>query len=256
MQINGPVVLTRPLAQTEPLATQVRALGLDVVVFPLLEIAPLEDTTALCAALADLQNYALITFVSPNAIAAAFAARPHWPDGLHLAVMGEGSRRELARHGMDARNARISSPIDPLRTDSATLLETLDRTQLRGRRVLILRGESGRELLANALRSAGAIVTQVAAYRRNAPVLDVTRQATLAALLSAPARWIITSSEALRHLLAMVQMTGIEDGVAKLQRQLLIVPHQRIQESARLLGFQHIVLTGSGDVALLAALQS
>lgn len=256
MQINGPVVVTRPLTQCQPLASRIEALGYRAVVFPLLEILPLADTTALQAALDELASYALIAFVSPNAIAAAFALRPDWPQGQHLAVMGEGSRKALASHGIDARRFRISSPRDPLRTDSQTLLETLDLAALRGQRVLIIRGESGRELLADALRGAGAIVTQVAAYRRCAPQADAPRLRELAALLDAPANWIVTSSEALRFLHGMAGHAAIKDGVAKLQRQQLIVPHQRIQETARLLGFQHIVLTGSGDGALLAALQS
>jgi uroporphyrinogen-III synthase len=41
-----------------------------------------------------------------------------------------------------------------------------------------------------------------------------------------------------------------------LQQKSLVVPHLRIEESARELGFRSVRLTGSGDGALLAALQS
>jgi uroporphyrinogen-III synthase len=44
--------------------------------------------------------------------------------------------------------------------------------------------------------------------------------------------------------------------VANLQHQRLIVPHPRIAETARALGFADLTLTGSGDERLLAALQS
>ncbi|MGI4846624.1 MAG: uroporphyrinogen-III synthase [Janthinobacterium lividum] len=256
MQINDPIIVTRPLAQATALAARVRALGRAAVVFPLLEIAPLPDQSALLAALADLQAYALIAFVSPNAIAAAFAARPHWPAGLHLAVMGEGSRAALAAHGMNDCNATIISPANTLRTDSQTLLETLDIARLRGRQVLVLRGESGRELLADALHAAGAQVTQVAAYRRQAPVLDQPMQQRLRSLIDSEPTWIVTSSEALRFGVVMAAALDDKNAVAKLQRQQLIVPHQRIEETARQLGFAQILLTGSGDAAVLRALQS
>ncbi|MDB5839883.1 MAG: uroporphyrinogen synthase [Herminiimonas sp.] len=254
MRLN-PVVITRPAAQAEALAARVRALGREAVVFPLLEIHPLPDQRPLQAALAGLADYSLVAFVSPNAIDAAFAARPQWPAHPTLAVVGEGSRAALARHGMTETNATIISPRDAQRTDSQTLLAVLDVAALRGKRVLIVRGETGRELLADALRAAGAQVTQVAAYRRTAPRLDTARRAQLLSLLDSESSWIVTSSEALRILLDMVREAATADGVAKMQHKKLIIPHVRIAETARALGFHEISLTGSGDEALLAALQ-
>ena len=251
-----PVVITRPAAQSRPLAERLVAQGHEVVVFPLLDIQPLPDQSALRAALADVSNYALVAFVSPNAIAAACAVRTDWPRSVTLAVMGEGSRAALAGLGINPGNATIVSPANTERTDSQTLLETLDLESLRGRQALIVRGESGRELLGEALRAAGMDVRQIAAYRRSIPPFDPARQQTLARLLDAPSRWVITSSEALRGLLDMARALDGERAVANLQHQQLIVPHVRIEESARALGFHSVRLTGSGDEALIAALQS
>jgi uroporphyrinogen-III synthase len=251
-----PVVITRPLAQAEPLAQRVRQLGHDAIVFPLLEIHPLPDPAALRAALAHLRDYAMAAFVSPNAIDAALALIPAWPLEVAIAVIGEGSRAALGAHGITSANARIVSPRDTKRTDSQTLLEALDVTALRSRRVLVIRGESGRELLADALRAQGVHVDQVAAYRRAAPVLDAGRTNELRSLLDAGATWLITSSEAVRNLIDMTSRAAGDEGVAKLQRHALVVPHARIAESAHALGFQHVVLTGSGDEQLVAALQS
>lgn len=251
-----PVVITRPLAQARSLAQQVAALGREAVVFPLLEILPLSDPAPLHAALAELDRYALVAFVSPNAIDAAFAAQSEWPRNIVLSVMGEGSRKALARHGKTQGNTTIISPIDASRTDSQTLLQALDLAGLKGKQVLVIRGESGRELLADGLRSAGAEVTQVAAYRRTAPALDAERASRLAQLAAQQADWIITSSEAVRNLLHLAQQALDNAGVAKMQQQNLLVPHARIAETAHTLGFQHVTLTGSGDESLLAALQS
>lgn len=250
------VVITRPLSQAALLAARIAALGHDAVLFPLLDIQPLPDQSALRAALADVSRYALVAFVSPNAIAAACAVRADWPREVTLAVMGEGSRAALARQGINDGNATIVSPANTERTDSQTLLETLDLARLRGRRALILRGETGRELLGDALRAAGMDVDQVAAYRRSVPPFDPPRQRELARLLACDSLWIITSSEALRGLLDMARALDGDAAVVVLQQKRLIVPHIRIEETARALGFHSVTLTGSGDEALIAALQS
>jgi uroporphyrinogen-III synthase len=250
-----PVVITRPQAQAMELQRRVAALGREAIVFPLLEIQSLPDNTQLKETLAELERYALVAFVSPNAIDAAFAARSDWPYDIPLAVVGEGSRQALQRQGVPA-STQIFFPADPDRSDSEGLLQALDLDALRGRAVLIVRGESGRELLGDALRAAGAEIVAVAAYRRVAPLLDDARRRQLEALLRRSSDWLITSSEALRNLLDMVAQLNLPDGTATMHRQRLIVPHMRIAETARALGFSRIVQSRSGDDGLIAALQS
>ncbi|RJG05651.1 uroporphyrinogen III synthase [Noviherbaspirillum cavernae] len=250
------VVITRPTAQALPLAQQVTGAGRDAIVFPLLEIHPLPDLAPLRMALQDLSGYAMVVFVSPNAIDAAFGVLPAWPDNLPIAVVGEGSRKALAQHGVTSSNATIFSPVNKLRTDSQTLLEVLDLDALRGKRVLIVRGETGRELLTDALRSSGIEVIQLSAYRRAAPELDQARRVQLTQLLESQNDWIVTSSEALRVLMQMLNQLDNNDAVAKMQHQRIIVPHVRIAETAQMLGLTNITLTGSGDEQLFAALQS
>jgi uroporphyrinogen-III synthase len=120
--------------------------------------------------------------------------------------------------------------------------------------VLVVRGEGGRELMPDALRGAGAAVETVAAYRRAVPALSPELATRLRGLLPEPNDWIITSSEALRGLVSLVDQLG--DFHQQLRQQHLIVPHARILETARGLGFTRLTLTGSGDERLLAALQS
>jgi uroporphyrinogen-III synthase len=260
----GTVIITRPRAQAGPLAARIAATGRAVETLPLLEIAPLADPAPLRAVLAGLAGYAMVAFVSPNAIDAAFAHIARWPDGVTLAVLGEGSRAALAAHGITPANATIVSPADTAHSDSEHLLQTLDLAALRGRRVLIVRGEQGRELMADGLRAAGADVTVVAAYRRAVPALTPDLAATLRRLLGQPNDWIITSSEALRGLVDLLEQLERQDSagadpakyVVMMQQQHLIIPHARIAETANNLGFTRLTLTGSGDERLLAALQS
>jgi uroporphyrinogen-III synthase len=256
-----PVVITRPRAQAQALADSVAALGREAVLLPLLEIFPLSDQSALQRTLAGLADYALVAFVSPNAIDAAFAHIARWPDGVALAVLGETSRACLARHGVNDGNATIFSPLDPARSDSEHLLQALALNALstletlNGKRVLIVRGETGRELMADGLRAAGAQVDTVAAYRRQVPAMTAQLASTLGQLLARQNDWIITSSEAVRGLLGLVTQLG-DAAVANMQQQHLIVPHARIAETANSLGLTRLTLAGSGDASLLAALQS
>ena len=270
------VVITRPLAQCQAMARSVAASGRQVALLPLLVIEPLADPTPLSAALAELESYALVAFVSPNAIDAAFGHIGQWPAGVALAVLGQGSRSALAQHGVTDASATIFSPLDPAHSDSEHLLQALDLDALRGRRVLIVRGESGRELIADGLRAAGALVSTVAAYRRSVPRLTAELRATLTALLAHENDWIVTSSEALRGLMQLVREldargvdatageaageaaveSAVESAVVKMQHQHLLVPHARIAQTAEALGFTRLTLTGSGDERLLAALHA
>lgn len=254
------VVITRPAAQAGPLAAKIAALGWPVTLLPLLEIHALdgEDECAqLQAVLARLTGYDLVAFVSPNAIDCVFAHLAAWPPGVPLAVVGEGSKMALAAHGVTAANASITSPFDTARSDSEHLLLALDLPALRGKRVLIVRGDGGRDYLADGLRAAGAEVEFVTAYRRKVPTLTPALRATLENLLQHNNDWIITSSEALRGLLALLGEMGDEKmAVVKMQQQHLIVPHARIAQTAAALGFARVTLTGSGDAGVLAALQS
>ena len=250
------IVITRPLAQAEALAPRIAALGLRPVLFPLLEILQLADSRPLQAAFARLDDYALVMFVSPNAIDAAFRHIASWPAGVAIGIVGAGSRAALARYGVDGTNARIFAPAADDKTDSEGLLAALDLEALQGRRVLIVRGQSGRDFLSDALRAAGVQVDHVGAYERAAPQPTPVLLAQLRALLDGDNCWIITSSEALSNLLQMLPQTGLDDAVVKMQHKRIVVPHPRIAETARRAGFSRVKLTGSGDERLLAALQS
>jgi uroporphyrinogen-III synthase len=251
-----PTVITRPLSQAGPLAARLAAMGRDARIFPLLEIQPLADKTQLTACMNGLSSYAMVAFVSPNAVDAAFSCLSQWPKGVVAAVVGEGSRLALAKYGVTNETATVLSPIDAQRTDSETLLEVVDLPALAGKKVLIIRAETGRELLADRLREAGISVDQVAAYSRSAPLLDAQRRQELSQLIDARCDWIITSSEALRYLKEDVQQVAGSSGWEKISQATLIVPHARIAETAKNMGFEQIILSASGDEALMAAIQS
>jgi uroporphyrinogen-III synthase len=85
--------------------------------------------------------------------------------------------------------------------------------------------------------------------------MDEGRRQQLHALLGEPRIWVITSSEALRNLVDMAALTGDAQDRARLLAQELLLPHIRIEETARELGFARILRCASGDEALFAKLQ-
>jgi uroporphyrinogen III methyltransferase/synthase len=258
-------VVTRPAGQSSELIARLSAEGIDTLEFPLIEIAPVEDDAPLLAALAALDRYALVVFVSPNAIDHAFAKyNAIWPHALPIGVVGPGSVAALARHGVVAPEHRIVSPPssdhdDDARFDSEALYAGLEaqlgENAFDGKQVLIVRGDGGRGWLAERLREAGAQVDTVAAYRRLVPDPPIGDWARVHALLAgAPHAWLVTSSEGVRNLdsLAHAHLTAAE--TTTLKHAPLVAPHSRIAETARGLGFDCITMSGAGDERIVRAL--
>ena len=235
------VVITRPLQQTERLSAALVTAGARVMLFPTIEILPLADPAALDVVVDRLDSYDIAVFISPNAARAAMMAikaRRTWPGALQAATIGRGGERELARHG-------VTDVIAPARFDSEGLLAMPAMQSVADKRVVIFRGDGGRELLGDTLRERGAVVEYVACYRRALP------QADPAPLLAIDAV-TVTSSEGLQNLLTLLGAAGREYVLSVP----LFVPHARIEAAARDAGCRQVSLTAQGDEGLLAGLSS
>ncbi|MGA4213906.1 fused uroporphyrinogen-III synthase HemD/membrane protein HemX [Ralstonia nicotianae] len=252
------VIVTRPRAQAPMLVAALERHGLRTLQFPLLDIAPTPNLDDLRAALADPSRYALVVFVSPNAVQQAFAAMPEgfrWPQDVPAAVVGPASAQALAAHGVAAPTYRVIRPdshADDARQDSEALYARLDVVTLSGREVLIVRGNGGREWLADRLREAGVAVRTVEAYRRSVPVPDAAAWAALREVLAGRHAWTLTSSEAARNLDSLARASLSAAEVEALYAAPCFAPHARIVEQAQSLGFRDVTLTGAGDDRLLA----
>jgi uroporphyrinogen-III synthase len=240
------IVVTRPAEQAGTLAELIRRAGGHALVFPVVEISDIPDLRALNAVLARLEEFDLAIFISPSAVDKAMnlvAARGGLPPRLRVATIGRGSVKALARFG-------VSTVIAPERRfDSEALLEMPALLEVGGKRIVIFRGEGGRELLAETLAARGAHVEYAECYRRTRPRADVS------SLMRAWARRelhaiVVTSSEGMRHLFDMVGKLG----QTWLQKTPVFVPHPRIAETARSLGVREVRLTGAGDEGIVAAL--
>ncbi|SAK75450.1 bifunctional uroporphyrinogen-III synthetase/uroporphyrin-III C-methyltransferase [Caballeronia catudaia] len=259
------VVVTRPGGQSSALLALLTNAGFGTLEFPLIDIAPVDDDAPLRAALDELylppnaagpERYALVVFVSPNAIDHAFSRLgAPWPVDLPVAVVGPGSVAALARQGVHGPSHRVISPstedADP-RFDSEALYAAIEAhfgtTGLKGKRVLIVRGDGGREWLAERLAEAGAKVEKATAYRRVLPEPSMQKWERIHALLAGePQAWLLTSSEGVRNLAELAHEHLTADEIARLKRAPLVCPHPRIAEAARGAGFDRITVSGAGD---------
>jgi uroporphyrinogen-III synthase len=215
-------------------------------VFPAIDILDADDPAPLRAAADQLDAYDLAVFVSPNAVdkaMTAIRARRAWPPGLRAATVGKASEQALARHGVDG----VIAPSD--RFDSEALAALPALADVRGWRVVVFRGDGGRELLGDTLRSRGATVDYVACYRRARPAADPGPlvRALERGEIDAVA---VSASEGVRNLFDLAGEAGRE----RLRRTPLFAPHPRIAAAARALGCEQVVETAPGDEGLAAAL--
>jgi uroporphyrinogen-III synthase len=244
-------IVTRPAAQAAGWVQALRAGGADALALPLIGIEPLADTRGITAAWQALPAQHLVMFVSANAVEQFFAARPAaaaWPAGLVAASTGPGTTAALRAAGV----RHIQEPDAAAgRFDSEALWERLRTLPWQGRHVLIVRGEHGRDWLADTLRAHGATVQALAAYRRLPPPADTHSQAVLQAAWADPAgtRWLISSSEALQHLAQLAPG-------ASWQASHAWCGHPRIAASATTFGFGHVAEVGATPEAVLARWRS
>jgi uroporphyrinogen III methyltransferase / synthase len=262
------IVITRPGGQSSALVTRLHDAGFDTLEFPLIDIAPVSDDAPLRAALDELyapDRYALVVFVSPNAIDHAFG-RLHapWPADVPVAVVGPGSVAALARQGVSAPAHRVISPstehADP-RFDSEALYTAIEaqfgESGLEGKRVLVVRGDGGREWLAERMTEAGARVEKIAAYRRVLPEPSMQKWERIHTLLAGePHAWLLTSSEGVRNFDELAREHLTADEVVRLKRAPVMCPHPRIAEAARNMGFDRMTVSGAGDERIVQAIDN
>lgn len=226
------VIVTRPAAQTGEWVAALRRLGVDAVALPLIDIEAIADPAPVRAAWQRLGRHALVMFVSANAVQHFFAAAAGaWPVGVLAGATGPGTARALRNAGVPPALV-VEPPAEEGRFDSEALWRQLAARDWRGRRVLVVRGEDGRDWLSDALRAAGAEVEFVAAYRRTAPSWGADERALLAAAEAAPQHWLwlFSSSEAVHHLRALAPAADWRAARAA-------ASHPRIAAAAREVGF-------------------
>ena len=241
--LNGAYVLvTRPVHQAENLCRIIEQQGGVAVRFPTLQIVGLDsqsdsqsdNLSAATNPLIQLSKYRWLIFTSVNAVNFALKANGGKIARFQvaqIAAIGQATARELESAGLQA------TIIPGQGYDSESLLAMPQMQHVNDQDILIVRGQGGREELANVLRSRGANVGYWEVYKRVIPDIDGSEVISLLeqGLLDVI---IITSCEALQNLLAMLG--------ANYKKKLAIIPlvviSDRISRLAGELGFMRIAV--------------
>lgn len=237
------IAITRPVNQAHKLTQLIQAAGGEVISFPLIEITSLNDYSAFEAVITTIANYDWIIFISSNAVQHGMPriVKQGIPAQLKFAAIGPVTAQALQTFSVE----QVLTPKD--RFDSESLLSLPDMHDMQGKHVMIVRGVGGREVLADTLIARGAKVTFAECYQRINPQThcQILEQAYAQQKLIAV---VITSSEAMRHLLDLAQNS------VWLKHVTLCVNHARIAEQPLALGLQVRVAEAPGDAAMLKTL--
>lgn len=221
------VLITRPEGQHQSLQAALVKQGHQVFHIPLLNIEPLELTPVEKSMILDLDRFAGVIVISPNAarlgLSLMEAYWPMWPVRQHWLCPGEGTAEVLREYGL--------KPIAPRQGNrSEDLLELSQLQQVSEQHWLIVKGQDGRDLIASTLAERGAVVKELPVYRRvNVTELNTTDQAQLvqADLI------LISSAQALDNL------NHLADDRLK-QSVHLLVSSPRLAEKAQQSGWHRI----------------
>jgi uroporphyrinogen-III synthase len=241
------VLLTRPAEESAALAAALSEAGIFSSSLPLLDIEPLPVTPEQQAVFGDLGRYCAVIVVSkPAARLAVQQLDQAWPQ-LPWFSVGAATAQVLADHGLCVHYPQTGDDSEAL-LQLPALREAIARP---GARVLILRGEGGRELLAERLREQGASVDYLELYRRFLPAYD-TGVLTQRIQLERLNGLVVSSGQGFLHLQALAGPDWPQ--VAQLP---LFVPSPRVAEMARAAGAEKVVdCRGANAAALLVALRS
>lgn len=245
------VMVTRPAHQAAHLVQLLEQSGATPFLFPVLEILEPEDSGPLLALIDRLDAFDLAVFISPNAVSKAMNlinSRRSLPEGLRLATVGKRSAVELRNH-----IGREPDVFPKQKFDSEALLALPEMQDVAGKRVVIFRGDGGREYLGDTLEARGAMVEYANAYRRGRSQADVGKLQR---------QWArggidvitVTSGAGLRNLFDMVGKLAQH----WLRRTQLVVIHERLIPVARELGckLEPIAAEEASDEALVEAIRA
>ena len=233
------VLVTRPEPQCGVLCAEIERQGGVAAALPAMAIRPLASTA--------VENADLVVFVSVNAV----------EHGARLVVKGPSTR--IAAIGRATAAALVSADlqadiIPEGGFDSESLLAHPDLAGTHLTKVIIVRGEGGRELLRETFMAGGAAVETREVYRRERPIVDPARLSQIESLWADEGIDFvtITSVQTLQHLLDMLSERGRE----LLRKTPILVASRRIMEAALAAGLRSDVLVAAGadDAALIGAL--
>lgn len=211
------ILVTRAAGQAGNLQRALEAQGAAVVLLPTIAIAPPASYAALDAALRAAASYQWLIFTSANAVLAVgermltLHLAPDRLAHLRVACVGEATAKA-------ATEAGLAVALVPEQYVAEGLVKALARLEcpIAGQRVLLVRAATARDLVPEQLRSMGADVQIVEAYRTVVPSESIESVRALlgsgapAAAAAAPDAATFTSSSTVTNFLDLLRAAEME----------------------------------------------
>lgn len=233
------ILVTRPEQESQALCDALQALGHHAISHPLLTIHPGKELSLLPNYFSSLSDGDFLIAVSQHAVQHAQdylqLQQKEWKKGVNYIAVGQKSAQYLRSY--------ISDPVHfPTPSDSEHLLALPVLENVSGKKVLILRGNGGRDLIYQALEELGAEVTYCETYQRQSTTFNGATKAK---------EWqennvntlVITSGEQLSFFTSQFTNTDLYWVLGCR----LLVPSERINQLGQQLGYQHIETVGGAS---------
>ncbi|SFU50204.1 uroporphyrinogen-III synthase [Xenorhabdus koppenhoeferi] len=244
------ILITRPAPSGEELVKRLQTVGKIAFSVPLIEIYPGADLPLLSQKMQWLSAGDLVFLLSKNAVHYAneqlIQEDQLWPD--KLSYYGIGKSTSL----LFQRQTGLKIFWSEKGETSEDLLQLPSLQQMSNKKVLLLRGNGGREVITSTLRIRGGDVDYCECYSRQ-PVKYHAANFSRHWQQYGIKTIVVTSGEMLQLLYNLVTD---RDGKAWLLGCCLIVVSERLADIARSLGWQVIKVAKSADNdALMQALE-
>ena len=197
------IPITRSRAQASELARLLTHAGADPITLPTIELVPPGSFEPLDTALAQLPSFDWLLFTSANAVEVFASRRDPSLTPKRIAAIGPATARAITSLGL---RVDLTPPHFVAESLAAALLPHLGPAS----RILLIRAATARDILPQALTSAGAHLTIADAYQTILPPgsLDLLRH-LFADTARHPHAATFTSSSTARNLTALLEAAGL-----------------------------------------------
>ncbi len=181
------VLVTRPERQATPLCRLLESAGAVAVRLPAIDIKPLDRGAEWMIRQGPAAAFDVIIFTSANAVRFGAPLLDRNPPSM-LAAIGPATARALEQAGHSV------TVMPPAGSDSESLLQHSALERIQGRRILIVKGMHGREVLKDQLTRRGAQVMVAEVYRREPARHGPAELAALEARFAAGEIQVVTAT--------------------------------------------------------------
>lgn len=234
------MLVTRPEEQARDLSAMIALCGGEGIIFPAIAIEPVDSTRP-------DEHYDWLIFVSPHAVKYGWS-RVKRGDTTRIAAIGNSTAAAL-----ESLDVRVDVVPEKDFTSEALLAHPA-LSDISGRKILLVKGAGGRELLCDELTQRGAQVANLEVYRRVRPSPDAAN------LQQLEAKWredgidvvTLTSVETVENFVEMLTDTGRSLAASTP----FVTPSDRVASAAKAKGFlgAHIAARGADDASIVGAI--